>query len=101
LNIREVIEQLMSKAESLPDGVGTEVRLVMCNGTDAEITRIFEIDHMAVVSKADDSVTDAFVIVKGHPHLDETSTVLRGVAEDVDDHLRRWTEDDSPQDPAH
>jgi hypothetical protein len=96
VNIREVIEQLTAEAENLPVGLDTEVRVVMCDGTDAEITRIFEIDNMAALSE-DGSITDVFLIVKGHPHLDETSIVVHGVMQDADEHLRRWAEEDPPK----
>jgi hypothetical protein len=91
MNIRDVIDQLAAHAADMPAGLDTEVRVVMCDGTAVDITRVIEVDNMAVISETDNSVQEVFVIVKGHSHLDETSS-LRGVSQDADEQLRRWTE---------
>jgi hypothetical protein len=93
MNIREVIDQLTAVAGRMPAAYDTEVRVAMCDGANVEITRALEIDDMALLDNEMRTVKEQFVIIKAHPHLDETSTVARGIAEDADDQLRRWTED--------
>lgn len=94
VNISDVIDQLTALARDMPGAYDTEVRVAMCDGRNVEITRVLEIDSMAVVHKETRAVTEQFVIVKAQPHLDDTSTVARGIAEDADEHLRRWAQGD-------
>ena len=91
MNIRELVDELVAVAQEMPAGERTEVRVAMCDGSNVEITRALEIDNMAMVTDSG-AVREVFAIIKAHPHLDDSSTVARGVAEDADEQLRRWAD---------
>jgi hypothetical protein len=92
MNIREVIDERAALAREMPDGEHSEVRVALCDGSNIEITRALEIDTMAMLTEAG-VVREQFAVVKAHPHLDDSATVGRGVAEDADEQMRKWTED--------
>lgn len=82
-------------AGRLPQGLNTDVRVVMCDGDRIEVARAVEIDHMATISQAGDTVEDLFAIVKGHPHLEEEPLRARGVSHDADKYLQQWSDDEA------
>lgn len=64
MNIGEAIALLQAKANELPTGYNTEIRVVMCDGEGIETTRILEIDHMATVHRETGQTSDLFAIIK-------------------------------------
>lgn len=103
MKVHEAIALLQQKAGDLPDGLDAELRVVMCDGDDTTISRTLEIDTMVRVDKQTMSKPSAWwVIVKGHPHLDEGGPQrMRGIAADADEHLREWESSRDDGDESH
>lgn len=91
MNIGEAIALLQAKANELPTGYNTEVRVSMCDGEGIETTRVLEIDHMATVSQETGQATELFAVIQGHPHKDDHAFRAKGVAHRADDYLRQWS----------
>lgn len=91
MNVREVIAALRRQAKAV--GEDAEVRVVMCDGESSEVARVIEVDNMAeFASDAPPPAAprEVFVIVQGHPHLEDNPMRLHGVAHGAELHLRKW-----------
>lgn len=94
MNIREVIEKLQEVAAQLPDGLDSEVRVHICNGSDPGLmTSSIEVDTMWTQNKDTFAVSGSFAIVQGHPHRDERDSTVRPVTSEIDDLVEKWAGD--------
>lgn len=90
--IREAIDRLVAVADSLPRGLDSDLEVVMCDGTDIVSAPLAEIDTLVELTESGQPKR-AWGIVKGHSHADGAMTA-RGVAQDLDEELRRLTDSD-------
>lgn len=96
MNVREAIEELRAAAERTPLGLDTELRVSLCDGSGIDESAELEIDHFARISRETGEVHSWYVAVKGHPHRDQEqgrTTRMPGVANEADDYLKKWTEE--------
>ncbi|TWP46040.1 hypothetical protein FKR81_37340 [Lentzea tibetensis] len=91
MNIGQAITLLQAKANELPTGYDTEIRVSMCDGEGIEMTRVLEIDHMATVSRETGQATELFAVIQGHPHNDDHAFRAKGIAHQADEYLHRWS----------
>lgn len=100
MNIRDVVNALTAKADQLPAGWDTEVRVSMCASGSVEITTEIEVDHMTSLNVETHVVNEIYAIVQGHPHVDERVQRLRAATEGADEALQRWADEDNDGDAA-
>jgi hypothetical protein len=98
MTVREVIAALERVAETLPRGLDSTVMLVMAMDEEVSVTSIeIEVSRLHLVAEGDISNRMIVPIVKGHAYVDRAKGNLGGyseVKEDLDEALRRLTEED-------
>jgi len=87
VNIREVIEKLQEVATNLPNGLGAEVEVYICNGHDAPGLRTTSVEVNAVwmIDEEMRNTKEAFAQIQGHPHRDEDSRETMPMTAQIDD----------------
>lgn len=94
MNIREVIERLHEVAAQLPEGLDSEGRVHICNGSGPGLmTSSIEVDTMWIQNTETLAVSDCFAIVQGHPHRDESDSTVRPATAEIDDLVEKWAAD--------
>lgn len=99
MNVRDAIELMTAKAAQLPAGLDSDLRVAVCNGSeDGFVTPSVEIDTMFEFDQESLVVSEAFLIVQGHPHRDVKPSNLRPVTSQADEFLEKWAaeQDDAP-----
>jgi hypothetical protein len=93
MTVRELIEALTAATARLPAALDTDVELGVCDGENLQMIGTVDVNYWARVAP-NGTPKGYFVLVQGHPHLDEGGPArpLRGVTADVDDELRKLTE---------
>ena len=87
--IAQLIAQLLATADKLDTpghpGVETQAFLAWCDGWNLGLAQEIDVD---VMTRVDDTGAHAFVMVRGHPHLEPGGAVtMRSPVADADTHL--------------
>lgn len=98
VDIRELIAHLNTAADSLPDGLNSQVLLHVCNGHDEPgvLTKMLGI----AIGEGDEGRIARRLVIEGHPHADDEDTVIRPATMGVDDELERLVAGDVPPRPG-
>jgi hypothetical protein len=94
VKIHELIEQLRAVAADLPNGLDSELRVHICNGSGEPALMIdsVEVHPMHQQDRETFEVYDSWAVVQAHPHLDKKpgGQVHRPMTMDVEDVVNRW-----------
>ena len=97
MKARDLIDGLTYLVSDLPDGLDSDVRLGICDSADVQMVDLWDVVQQFPVNEDGSPRAAAYVLLRGHIHPgDHAGEVLRGVAADADDELRRLTDEDPP-----
>lgn len=95
---QEFIEMIADTAAELDDGLDAGIEFGICDGDNLQLIDNCDIDiYSEVRTNGSPTTAKPFIVIRGHHHPGEgkPGKLLRGVAADADEELRRLTDDSS------